>query len=266
MKNIVEIKNLCYSVSESAVFTKPTEKFILENISFSVQQGKIVGVAGESGSGKTTLAKIIAGILPPTSGTITFDLSDEWKNTTTKPVQILFQNSTDILNPLRNIDDILDEAIETRYRKNDMELKKNILEAVKVPEKLSHKKGFELSGGEQQRIALARILAVKPEILILDEPFSAQDPPSQLNLLNLLGAINKEYHITMLCISHNLKILRELCDEIIIIYKGKIVESGYVRDVLVNPKNAYTKFLLKAENYSLSYNEIQNELEDLRIE
>ena len=130
-----------------------------------------------------------------------------------------------------------------------------------MQEDLYQRKGFELSGGEQQRAALARILSVQPEVLILDEPFSAQDPPSQLNMISLFKSINQEYKITIICISHNLKALRTLCDEVIVMYKGKIVEKGETKNVLENPLHPYTKFLLKAEDYSLKYDEIQNEIE-----
>ena len=139
--------------------------------------------------------------------------------------------------------------------------KRKILDSVNLTEKLWQRKGFELSGGEQQRAALARILSVQPEVLILDEPFSAQDPISQLNLLKLLKSINKEYKITMICVSHNLKVLRSLCDDVIVIYKGKIVEKGGIKSIFENPQHPYTKFLLKAEDYTLSYDEIQNERE-----
>ena len=177
-------------------------------------------------------------------------------------VQILFQNTGEILNPLRNINDIIDEAIKIRFGKQELESeKRKILDSVNFIKKLWQRKGFELSGGEQQRAALARILSVQPEVLILDEPFSAQDPISQLNLRELLKSINKEFKISMICISHNLKMLRSLCDDAIVMYKGKIVEKGEIKNIFENPLHPYTKFLLKAEDYTLSYDEIQNERE-----
>lgn len=264
MNKIIEATNLSYSVRVKDSTSSNADKIILDNISFSLQKEKILGIAGESGSGKTTLAKVLAGIIKPTSGTITMNLDDDWKNKKTNPIQILFQNTGEILNPLREINDILDEAIKIRFGNSEHESKKKILGAVNLAENLWHRKGFELSGGEQQRAALARILSVQPEVLILDEPFSAQDPISQLNLLNLFKSINKEFKITMICISHNLKVLRALCDEVIVMYKGKIVESGEAKSILENPQHPYTKFLLKAEDYKLKYDEIQNELELLK--
>lgn len=265
MNNIIEVNNLSYSVHVKDSKGTPFEKVILDNISFTLQKEKVLGIAGESGSGKTTLAKVLAQILQPTSGNFSLIVSDDWKNRKTKPVQILFQNTGEILNPLREINDTIDEAIKIRFGNEEYESnKKKILDSVNLPQNLWSRKGFELSGGEQQRAALARILSVQPEVLILDEPFSAQDPISQLNLLNLFKSINKEYKITMICISHNLKVLRSLCDDVIVMYKGKIVEKGEVKNILENPQHPYTKFLLKAEDYKLKYDEIQNELELLK--
>lgn len=261
MKTIIEVNNLCYSVPIGNSFSSSTEIKILDDITFTIEREKIIGIAGESGSGKTTLAKILAGVLLPTSGELVKNFSDDWKNKRTQPVQILFQNTGEILNPLRKIDDVIDEAIRIRFGSGGNELKQKILEAVNLQENLNKRKGFELSGGEQQRAALARILSVQPEVLILDEPFSAQDPPSQLNMLTLFKSINHEYKITLICISHNLKALRTLCDDVIVMYKGKIVETGETKSILENPEHPYTKFLLKAEDYSLKYDEIQNEID-----
>jgi len=267
MNNIIEVNNLCYSVQLKKSTGLPFEKVILDNISFVLQKEKVLGIAGESGSGKTTLAKVLAQILQPTSGNFTLNVSEDWKNRRTNPVQILFQNTGEILNPLREIGDVINEAIKIRFgNEENISNKKKILDSVNLQQILWERKGYELSGGEQQRAALARILSVQPEILILDEPFSAQDPISQLNLLNLFKSINKEYKITMICISHNLKALRSLCDEAIVMYKGKIVERGDMKNIFASPQHPYTKFLLKAENYKLMYDEIQNELEFLKDE
>lgn len=262
--NIIEVKNLCYSVSGKKVFTKISEKRILEDISFSVEKEKIIGIAGESGSGKTTLAKILAGILTPSSGTISINVAEEWKKRKTAPAQILFQNTGEILNPLREVNKVIDESIQTRFGYIDEVSKKEMLNAVNLDEHLWKRKGFELSGGEQQRAALARLLAVQPEILILDEPFSAQDPTSQLNLLNLFKAINQKFKITLICISHNLRLLHSLCDYIIILFNGRIVEQSITKNIFNNPQHPYTKFLLSAESYSLNYEEIKNELNLLK--
>ena len=121
-----------------------------------------------------------------------------------------------------------------------------------------NRRGLGLSGGERQRIALARLLAVKPKVLILDEPFSAQDITSQINFVMLLKKINEEMGITIICISHDLKILRNLAHKIIILKEGKVVETGSTEDVFNNPQNSYTRFLLSAESLKLNYDELHN--------
>ncbi len=250
--NLLEVKNLCYFVSK-----KSKNNFILNDISFELERGKILGVSGESGGGKTTLAKILAGIKKVSAGEIKYNYLKDWTGLKSKPVQILFQNNGEILNPFRKVFEIVYEtSLITLNDKKDAENKtKEILNSVKLNKELWDKKCYALSGGEQQRAALARILIVEPELLILDEPLSAQDIESQLNLINLLLEINKNQNITLIVIAHNLKALRKLTDEVLIIYKGELVEKGKTTKIFSNPQNSYTKFLLKAENYDLKYDE-----------
>ena len=239
MNKLVEIENLNYSVQSNSILNKGEEKVILKNISLVVGTNEIVGITGESGSGKTTLIKLIAGILKPSSGEIKFAPLKEWKNIKTNPVQILFQNNNEILNPFRKIEDIVEEAVRLRNKdkiNTNSEMEK-IFKSVGFTDELRKRKGFELSGGEQQRAALSRILAAKPELLILDEPFSA--------------------NLTMICVAHNLKILRKLADRIIVMYNGEIVERGSTEEIFNSPKNDYTKFLLKCENYNLKYEDLR---------
>ena len=259
MKKLVEITNLSYSVRPNSILRFSNEKIILKNISLDISPNEIIGITGESGSGKTTLIKLIAGILKPTSGKIKFTPQQKREKVKTNPVQILFQNNSEILNPFRRIESTIEETIHIRNKKEiDVAAEKErILDSVGFTNELWTRKGFELSGGEQQRAALSRILAAKPELLILDEPFSAQDVESQLNLLNLFKKINVEYNLTMICVAHNLKILRKLADRIFVMYNGEIVESGITENIFNSPKNDYTKFLLKCENYDLKTPELK---------
>lgn len=261
MNILLRLENIGYSVNENSEKDKYSKKIILSQINFGLEKGKILGIAGESGSGKTTLAKIISGIISPTEGRILSNYSGEWQKLKSHPVQILFQNNGEILNPLRKIEEIIDEALKIRYKGDEIyNEKEKIFNSLNISDSIRNRKGFELSGGEQQRIALARILASNPELLILDEPFSAQDPISQLNLLKIFKKINSEFKITIICIAHNLTILNRLCDEMIIIYKGEIVEQDSADKIFKSPVHPYTKFLLKAGNYDLSYGEISQEI------
>ncbi len=256
MDTILSINNLSYMV-EDKKFLSNKKKTIIDNISLDVYKGEILGIAGESGGGKTTIAKLIVGIIKPTSGSVEFNLSS---NTKSNSVQILFQNNGQILNPHRKVDEIVEEALMLKNpAKEKLEAEKErIFSAVNFPVKFRQNKGSQLSGGQQQRAALARLLAVNPDLLILDEPFSAQDFESKKNLSNLFKKINKNFGITLICVSHNLNALRELCDRVVIIYKGKIAEIGKTEDVLSNPKHDYTKYLIKSENYDLTHGELMN--------
>lgn len=252
---LLKVENICYSVE---VKEETKKKFdILKNVSFKIEQGEILGICGESGGGKSTLAKVIAGIIKPDSGKII--LNSESGKRKSSPIQILFQNHGEVLNPYRKVRSIVDEALKiSGVDKSNIEKQRdNVLSSVGFPKKLYNRRGMELSGGEQQRAALARLLAVKPVILILDEPFSAQDVESQLNLINLFKRLNKEFYLTMICISHDLQILRNLANRVIILKDGEIVESGITIEVFNNPQNNYTKFLLSAEALDLSYEELK---------
>ena len=253
---LLKVENISYSVE---VKDKSENQFdILKNISFEVQAGEIIGICGESGGGKSTLAKVIAGLIKPDSGKIILNSSSKAKKSS--PIQILFQNHGEVLNPYRKISTVIDEVLTINgiEKKNIEGERENILSSVGFPDELFNRRGFQLSGGEQQRAALARLLATKPLLLILDEPFSAQDVESQLNLVRLFKYLNKDFGLTMICISHDLRILRNLASRIIILKDGELVESGNTKEVLNNPQRDYTKFLLSAESLDLSYEELKS--------
>jgi len=254
---LLKVENISYSAEVKEETKKQFN--ILKNVSFIIEPAEILGICGESGGGKSTLAKIIAGIIKPTKGRITLTDDNQISQRKSSPIQILFQNHGEILNPFRKIIRVIDEALKiTGVDDDNLEKKReNILSSVGFPKELYNRRGFELSGGEQQRAALARLLAVKPALLILDEPFSAQDVESQLKLVKLFRRLNKEFNLTMICISHDLRILRNLANRVIILKDGEIVESGITNEVFNNPQKAYTKYLLSAEALDLSYEELQ---------
>ena len=254
---LLSIQNISYSV---IVKEETKKRFnILKNVSFYVESGEIVGISGESGGGKSSLAKVIAGVIKPDSGKIILESDNNTSNKRRNPIQILFQNHGEVLNPFRKVQNIINEALKIAGVDESKIIKErnNVLKSVGFPEELYNRRGFELSGGEQQRAALARLLAVNPVLLILDEPFSAQDIESQVNFVKLFKKLNKEFNLTMICISHDLRILRNLADRVIILRKGEIVEHGKTKEVFQNSKEDYTKFLLSAEALNLSYEELK---------
>jgi ABC-type dipeptide/oligopeptide/nickel transport system ATPase subunit len=253
MNILLKSENISYNAPSNELFSKNKTTEILQNISFELFENEILGIAGASGSGKTTLAKILAGVHSLYDGKLKFNFKNDWTKIKTKPVQILFQNSSEILNPIRKVGDVIEEAINIRFGEshNGYELILNSLRIVGLDENFLSRRGYELSGGEQQRVALARIISVEPEILMLDEPFSAQDVESQLNFVQLIKRISEEKRISLIIVSHDLKILKLLCSRIMILSEGKIVEIGETEKILVQPESETTKKLINASSFEV---------------
>ncbi len=236
MPVILKAENLNYSFSNSLLENK--EGPVITGINLELKENSIYALIGESGGGKTTLAKILAGIEKPTSGKISVT---EGKN-----IQLLFQNSEELLHPSRKVSDILKDVSPLM---TDIE---NICGLLNLDVSLLDREGGTLSGGERQRAALARILLRKPDLIIMDEPFSAQDPDSQNNFTSLFKEINKNLNISFFIISHNLAPIGNLADYIFVMLNGKIIEEGAADKILKTPSHPYTGFLLKAGKYDLS--------------
>lgn len=257
---IVKVENISYSVDSKNNFNRFESIEIIKNISFELERGKVLGISGESGSGKSTLAKIISGIIKQSSGKIEKQFFKNWDTSLPNPVQILFQNDGELINPYRKVKDILFESFEMKNNKkkdykNEVD---DIFNLLGLKKSLLESKGLQLSGGEKQRIALARIIIVGPEILILDEPFSSQDVESQVAVLKLIRKIKEDFGLTIICISHDLNILQHFADRIIIMFKGNIVETAETQSLFLNPEHDYTKFLLSAQSLNLSLSEIES--------
>lgn len=260
MKDIIlKANSLSYSIQKKNELISSDKLEIIKDISFEVERSTILGITGESGSGKTTLAKILAGIYLPTKGIIEKNFIKDWSKELPAPIQILFQNDGELINPYRTVKEVLNEAFElkNKIKKNYNEYIEDVLIKFKLPESILKHKGFQLSGGEQQRVALARIFITSPEILILDEPFTSQDVEAQLNLVKLIMEISEISGITIICVSHDIKILKNISRNILVMHNGSIVESGTTAEVLTNPTIEYTKFLLSAESFNLSKDEIE---------
>lgn len=245
MGTLLKVEHVYYSSKEIVFFGKRKKhSAILKDISFELDHGDVLGIVGESGSGKTTLAKVICGILEHDKGEIKF----KSKSGHRKPgiVQILFQNTNELINPLRRVGDLLNESFLDKKRLDE------ICRLLDIKKDQFGKIGYQLSGGERQRVGLARILSASPELLILDEPFSAQDQESQGAFLNLFNKLKNELEIAMICVSHDIKLLRKIADKMIVMFGGKIMEIGDSETIFNLHRHPYTSFLNNAFNYQLS--------------
>lgn len=224
----------------------------VNDVSFTVEQGDIFGIAGESGSGKTTMAKMILGLTQPSQGEITIDGRPvrDFAGTQDfrKLIQIVYQNPGSSLNPRRSIADQL--AVPLKFTGHDTaQIKSRIgelLELVDLPSSYANMYPHELSGGQKQRVAIARALSVSPRILVLDEPTSALDVLVQSTVIDLLHRLRREFDLTYVFISHDLSLMRNFCNRVAVMLRGEVVETGPVADIFDNPKHAYTRALLSA--------------------
>ena len=260
-EELIKLINVSYSLDDEKLsLSKGKTAEILFNIDLTLYKDEVLGICGESGGGKSTLAKVISGIIKPAAGELKLNSRLTVKGNKPKKIQILFQNNSNLLNPYRKVDSPIDEAIKLSGIKigNIVERKEKLFSILGIDSNLASRRGYELSGGERQRVALARLIAVNPEVLILDEPFSAQDITSQINLVKVLKRINEEFKVTMICISHDLKILRKFAHRIIVLQNGRIVEAGDTSQIFSSPTHSYTKFLLSAEEFSLTEEAIHN--------
>ena len=222
------------------------------DVSLSINQGDIYGIAGESGSGKTTVAKMILGLTEPSTGEIKlFGRSiNQFKGTSEfrKLIQIVYQNPGSSLNPRRTVADQL--SVPLKFSGYEISQIKNriyeLLELVDLPQNYAGMYPHELSGGQKQRVAIARALSVNPKILVLDEPTSALDVLVQSTVIDLLNRLRKEFDLTYIFISHDLSLMRNFCNRVAIMFRGNIVETGNVATIFEDPSHAYTRALLSA--------------------
>ncbi|MEJ8545544.1 ATP-binding cassette domain-containing protein [Brevibacillus borstelensis] len=223
---------------------------------FSIYPGETFGLIGESGSGKSTLGKMVTGLEHPTSGSILYEGSPLWtgkKFNRRKPgeMQIVFQDPQSSLDPRMTVQDIILEPLwalpaEERRQKGRMERLHALIARVGLKQEHLPRYPHEFSGGQRQRIAIARALITDPTFVILDEPTSALDVSVQAHVLNLLKELKRERGLTYLFISHNMAVIRYMCDRMAVMQKGKIVETGTVAEIFERPQEAYTKTLLSS--------------------
>ncbi len=250
METVLEVKDL----TKTFVTEGKADFTAIKHIQFQLFQGETLGIVGESGSGKSTLARVITRLIDPTEGSIFLcgeeitgkkgkELRQVYKN-----MQMIFQNPVSSFDPRRSLGHGIGESLRNSGVPK-AEAKKRVLELLGqcgLSEEFYDRYPHEVSGGQCQRAAIARALAVKPKIVICDEATSALDVTVQQQIMELLDAFRKEYQISYLFICHNLALVQQFCDRVLVMKDGRIVEEGTPDEVILKPKEEYTKMLVES--------------------
>ncbi len=257
MSELITINDLkVHYPIRSGFFNRVTDHvYAVDGVDFIIEKGKTYGLVGESGSGKSTTGKAVVGLEKVTSGQIIYEGKDVTQRSNrkkigyNKDVQMIFQDSMSSLNPKKRVLDIIAEPIRNFERLSDQEEKKKVkglLDIVGMPEDALYKYPHEFSGGQRQRLGVARAVATNPKLIVADEPVSALDLSVQAQVLNFMKRIQQEFGLSYLFISHDLGVVKHMCDNIAIMYKGRFVEIGTREDIYNDPRHIYTKRLLSA--------------------
>lgn len=262
INKIREENELMLDVHDLKVTFKSNRKEAVRGIDFVMKPGQRVGLVGESGSGKTVTAMAISGLIQrynvEIEGQIVFDGKDlrncsreELRRVQGRGIGVVFQEPMTSLNPLMKIGQQIEETLLLHTRRSKEERRALALEAMRKvglpePEVTYEKYPHQLSGGQRQRAMIASAMVILPKLLICDEPTTALDVRVQAQILKLLRSLSEEYGVGILLISHDLRVIRQLCDRVAVMYKGKIVEEGPTERVFNNPQHEYTKQLISA--------------------
>ncbi len=258
-EHALEVRNLCkdFPVHRGGLLRRQTGTLrAVDDVSFSLARGEALGVVGESGCGKSTLARLLLGLEKPTTGQVIFggrnlfELNAQQLRAARRRVQIVLQDPYTSLNPRMTIGEALNEAFEIHPglcpKDQRRERVQELLEMVGLPGAFARRYPHQFSGGQRQRVGVARALAVKPEILVCDEPVSSLDVSAQAQDLSLLRTLQRELNLTYVFIAHDLSVVRYVSDRIAVMYLGRIVEVGDKEDVCSHPSHPYTQALFSA--------------------
>ena len=248
MEEMITVKN----VSKNFINRGSTDTLAVKDISFTLERGETLGIVGESGSGKSTVARLITGLISPTSGEIRICDNDIQKQRCEDPlglysnIQMVFQNPVESFNPRKTLGYGIGESLRNRGISPSAAatIVAQLLEKVGLTPDFATKYPHQVSGGQCQRAAIARALAVEPRILICDEATSALDVTVQKQIIELLDELRRTRDLSIIFICHNLALVQSFCDRVIVLYDGEIVEQGKSDDIINNPQAEYTKLLV----------------------
>ena len=255
---LLEVKNLrtWFPVTGGVLRRHVDDVKAVDDVSFTIEAGTTVGLVGESGSGKSTIGKTILKLVPATSGQILFNgrdilpMGESEFRPLRREVQMIFQDPFGSLNPRHTIFQIVGEALEIHFptmnRGERRERVNELMKQVGLKPEMMERYPHEFSGGQRQRIGIARALAVKPKFIVCDEPVSALDVSVQAQIVNLLQDLQAELGLTYLFIAHDLAVVEHISDHVLVMYRGKIVESASAEAIYEAPQHEYTKKLLAA--------------------
>jgi peptide/nickel transport system ATP-binding protein len=246
----------------SGLFQRSSRLMAVSDVSFVVPDSGSMAIVGETGSGKTTTARIVMGLETASRGTVAVDEvilaprpRPAERRRRARVMQMVFQNPMLSLDPHQTIGAAIQEVVEFHHLRPPKDCSDRAFElmaAVGLDSRLATSRPRQLSGGQCQRAAIARALAAEPELLVLDEPVSALDVSTQAQILNLLADLKAELGLSLLTISHDLALVRQLADDVVVMCRGEVVESGAVDDVLTHPQHEYTRRLVEAVPESMA--------------
>ena len=256
-KPLLEVRDLVrtYTLPREKLFAPPPTVEALRGVSFALHAGKSLGVVGESGSGKSTLARLVMALDTPSAGQVLLNgqnlhaLSAQALRHARKDFQMVFQDPYGSLDPRQTVERIITEPLQAQHETSRAEQRERaiaVLQQVGLRPQDVDKYPHEFSGGQRQRIAIARALITKPKLIVADEPVSALDVSVQAQVLNLMQDLQTEFGITYMLISHDLAVINHLCDEVVVLYKGEIVEHGTPAQLFQHAQHPYTQKLVSA--------------------